>query len=59
MSTARSRYSKMRSKSASDVCTSMPTESRDPSGKNSRVWSVVKATTVPSDADTHGCPANQ
>ena len=36
----------MRSKSASDVCTSRLTPSNDPTGKKSRVWSVVNATIV-------------
>jgi hypothetical protein len=47
MSTGRSRYSKMRANIASEVCTSSPTESSDWSGNRRRVWSVVKATTVP------------
>ena len=46
MSTGWSRYSKIRSKSASDVCTSTPTDSIEPTGKNSRVCSVVNATSV-------------
>ena len=37
----------MRWKSASEVWMSIPTDSSDCSGKNSRVCSVVKATTVP------------
>ena len=37
----------MRSKSASDVCTSSWTSRRPPIGKNSLVCSVVKATSVP------------
>ena len=36
----------MRSNSASDVCTSTPTDSIEPTGKNSRVCSVVNATSV-------------
>ena len=46
MSIGSSRYSKIRSKSASDVCTSRPTPSSEPTGKNSRVCSVVNATSV-------------
>ena len=34
----------MRSKSASEVCTSSPTPSSDPTGKKSRVCSVVNET---------------
>ena len=34
----------MRSKSASEVCTSRLTPSSDPIGKKSRVWRVVNAT---------------
>ena len=49
MSTGRSRYSKMRSKSASEASTSVPTESSCAIGKSRRVCSVVKATTVPID----------
>ena len=37
----------MRSKSASELCTSICTPSRLPIGKNSRVCRVVKATSVP------------
>jgi hypothetical protein len=47
MSTGRSRYSKIRPKSASEVCTSRPTESSDWIGNSTRVCSVVNATTVP------------
>jgi hypothetical protein len=47
MSTGRSRYSKTRSNSASEVWMSMPTLSSWPIGKNSRVCSVVNATRVP------------
>ena len=47
MSTGWSRYSKIRSNSASELCTSIWTPSRLPIGKNSRVCSVVKATSVP------------
>ena len=36
----------MRSKSASDVCTSRLTPSSEPTGKKSRVCSVVNATSV-------------
>ncbi len=60
ISTGRSRYSKIRSKSASDVWMSIPTESSEPTGKKSRVCSVVNATTVPrSMSPANGCPANQ
>ena len=44
-----SRYSKIRSNSASAPCTSTWTLSSWPSGKNSRDWSVVKATMSPAD----------
>ena len=37
----------MRSKSASELCTSIWTPSRLPIGKKSRVCSVVNATSVP------------
>jgi hypothetical protein len=47
MSTGRSRYSKIRSKSASELWTSTEMLSRLPIGAKSRVWSVVKATSVP------------
>jgi hypothetical protein len=49
MSTGRSRYSKMRSNSASEVWTSRPTDRSDCMGNSSRVCRVEKATTVPSD----------
>ena len=53
----------MRSKSAKDVCTSIPTESSCPIGKNSRVWSVVNATSVPiviaPEPVAKDCPASQ
>ena len=39
----------MRSKSASDDCTSACTLSRLPTGKKSRVCIVVKATSVPTE----------
>ena len=39
----------MRSNSASEVCTSTPTPSSDPTGKNSRVCRVVNATSSGSD----------
>ena len=42
-----SRYSKIRSNSAIDDWTSVETCSIEPIGKNSRDWSVVKATIVP------------
>ena len=47
MSIGRSRYSKIRSKSASELWTSIEIESRLPIGANSRVWRFVKATSVP------------
>jgi hypothetical protein len=47
MSTGRSRYSKIRPNSASEVWTSIPTPSSDCSGKKRRVCSVVNATSVP------------
>jgi hypothetical protein len=47
MSTGSSRYSKIRSKSASDVCTSSPTPRRPPTGKKSRDCRVVNETSVP------------
>jgi hypothetical protein len=63
MSTSRSRYSKMRWKSASELWTSRPTPSSDCSGKKSRVCRVVKATTVPieiaSPPEAMLWPANQ
>ncbi len=43
----RSRYSKIRSNNANDVCTSVVTWSIEPIGKNSRACSVVNATNVP------------
>src|SRR5258708_25373853 len=46
MSTGWSRYSKIRSKSASDVCTSRLTPSREPTGKNSRVCSAGNETSI-------------
>ena len=36
----------MRSKSASEVCTSRPTPSSEPTGKKSRVCRVVNATST-------------
>jgi hypothetical protein len=63
MSTGWSRYSKIRSKSASEVWTSRPTPSSEPIGKNNRVWSVVKATSSGSDTAVDPCasasPPNQ
>ena len=47
MSTGRSRYSKIRPNSASEVCTSRPTDSSCCIGNSRRVCSVVNATTVP------------
>ena len=47
MSTGRSRYSKIRSNSASEDSTSVCTPSSDWIGNSSRVCSVVNATTVP------------
>ena len=53
----------MRSKSASELCTSSWTPRRLPIGKNSRVCRVVKATSVPIEitAVPRACdqPANQ
>ncbi len=53
----------MRSNSASELCTSSCTFRRPPIGKNSRVWSVVNATSVPivivSDPFAMLQPANQ
>ena len=53
----------MRSKSASDDCTSSCTPSRLPIGKKSRVCSVVNATSVPivivSEPPAMEKPANQ
>ena len=46
MSTGRSRYSKIRSKRASELCTSTETLNRLPIGAKSRVCSVVNATRV-------------
>jgi len=46
MSTGVSRYSKIRSKSASEVWMSRPTPSSEPTGKNRRACSVVNATSV-------------
>ena len=63
MSTGRSRYSKIRSNSASDASTSAPVESRLWIGNSSRVWSCVNATTVPIEIAvwpcTKLCPAIQ
>jgi hypothetical protein len=60
ISTGWSRYSKTRSKRASEVCASICTLRREPIGQKSRVCSVVKATTVPSEtAPTKLWPANQ
>ena len=42
-----SRYSKIRSKSASEEWTSVETWSIEPIGKKRRDWSVVKATMSP------------
>ena len=47
MSCIRSRYSKIRSNSANEDCTSVDTCNIDPIGKNSRDCSVVKATIAP------------
>ena len=53
----------MRSKSASELCTSIWTPSRLPIGKKSRVCKVVNATSVPIEitAVPRACvqPANQ
>ena len=63
MSIGWSRYSKIRSKSARELCTSSWTPRRLPIGKKSRVCRVVKATSVPIDttAAPWACdqPANQ
>ena len=53
MSGFRSRYSNIRSNSASDERSSTETWSSCPIGKYSRVCSVVKATMVPAEI---GCP---
>jgi hypothetical protein len=50
MSIGRSRYSKIRSKSASEVWTSMEMLSRLPIGAKRRVWRVVNETSVPTTA---------
>src|SRR4029453_18468803 len=47
ISCGRSRYSKIRSNSASEDCTSVETCSIEPIGKNSRDWRVVKPTSIP------------
>jgi hypothetical protein len=47
ISGSRSRYSKIRSKSASDPAISTWTLRSWPSGKKRRLWSVVKATMSP------------
>jgi hypothetical protein len=59
MSTGRSRYSKTRSKSAVEVWMSTPTLSSDPTGKNSRVCSVVNATSVPMETASGERPAKR
>ena len=63
MSIGWSRYSKMRSKSASEVCTSSPTPSSEPTGKKSRVCSVVNETSVGTEIACEPCasasPPNQ
>ena len=59
MSTGRSRYSKTRSNSAVEVWTSTATLSSEEMGKKSRVWSVVKATTVPIETAAGLRPANR
>jgi hypothetical protein len=59
MSTGRSRYSKTRSKSATEVWMSTATLNSDWTGKKSRVCSVVKATIVPIDAAPGASPANR
>ena len=59
MSTGMSRYSKTRSNSAIEVCTSTPTPSSELTGQNSRVCSVVKATTVPIVTLCGDSPANR
>ena len=47
MSCSMSRYSKTRSNSANDDCTSVETCSIDPIGKNRRDCSVVNPTSMP------------
>ena len=61
MSTGRSRYSKIRSNSASEASMSAWTPSSDWIGNSSRVCSVVNATTVPIEIEwpTKLCPASQ
>ena len=59
MSTPRSRYSNTRSNSAVEVWTSTTTLSSDEIGQNSRVCSVVKATTVPIEIALGDSPANR
>jgi hypothetical protein len=63
MSISWSKYSKMRSNSASEDCTSSWTFSSPPIGKKRRVCSVVNATSVPmvivSEPRAIEKPANQ
>ena len=54
MSTGRSRYSKMRWKSASEVWICTPVDSRLTAGRNRPCWSETKATSVP--METAGPP---
>ncbi len=50
MSWGMSRYSKIRSNRANEVCTSFETCSIDPIGKKIRDWRVVKATSDPAES---------
>jgi hypothetical protein len=63
ISTGSSRYSKIRSKSASDVCTSRPTPSSEPTGRKSAFCSVVNATSTGTEIAVEPCasasPPNQ
>ncbi len=51
----------MRSNSAIALCTSTPTWSIEPTGKKSRLWSVVNATIVPAQraGSMTGCSASR
>ncbi len=59
MSIGWSRYSKIRSKSASEVCTSRLTPRSEPTGKKSRVWRAVNATSIGIDPLESAKPPNQ
>ena len=50
MSCGMSRYSKIRSNNANEVCTSFEICSIEPIGKKIRDWSVVNATRSPADS---------